>query len=77
MRVVNKKGDELGIPVVRAREGYMRASQDGYEHEDLFIWGAGFHPTGLLYGYVVDSMVPVVAEQLKEWHGIDLDEETD
>ena len=77
MRVINKKGDELGIPVVRAREGYMRASREGYEHEDLFIWGAGFHPTGLLYGYVVESMVPVVAEQLKEWHGIDLDEERD
>ncbi len=40
----------------------MRASRADYKHEDRFIWGTGFHPIGLLYSFVVDSMVPAVGD---------------
>lgn len=73
VRTINETGAQLGIPVLQTEKDYLRAEADGYTVDDLGDRrAAGLHPSGLLFGYIVESMVPVVEEALKEWHGIDL-----
>jgi hypothetical protein len=74
LRTIDAMGEKLGIPVVRGNDDFNRAVADGYTHDDLLIWASGAHPRRLMYGYVVESMVPVVAAELKKWHGMDLGE---
>lgn len=75
--IIDETGERLGIPVVRTILDLERAYRDGYQAADLFVNAAGPHPTGILYGYIAESMVPVVADTLKEWRGIDLDSPPD
>jgi lysophospholipase L1-like esterase len=72
---IDAAGARLEIPIVRSEEDVARAVADGRTDKELFVWAAGPHPTALLYSYIVESMVPRVAEALKEWHEIDLDGE--
>jgi hypothetical protein len=71
--VIDRMGAELGIPVVRTEDDVARAMADGHKSGDLAVFAAGPHPTGILYGYMVESMVPHVALALREWQGIELD----
>jgi lysophospholipase L1-like esterase len=72
---IDAMGAQLGIPIVRSEEDVARAIADGHTEKELFVWAAGPHPTALMYGYIVESMVPQVAEALKKWYAIDLDAE--
>ena len=72
---IDAAGARLEIPIVRSEEDVVRALADGRTDKELFVWAAGPHPTALLYSYIVESMVPQIAEALKKWHGIDLDGE--
>jgi hypothetical protein len=57
-------GREFGVPVIDSHLDFVRALQEGNPARDLLDLNAGTHPSRLLYGYIVDSMLPVVAEQL-------------
>ena len=73
VRTINATGARLGIPVLQTERDYLRAEADGYTLDDLGdTRAAGLHPSGILFGYIVESMVPLVEEALREWHGIDL-----
>jgi hypothetical protein len=73
VQTINETGAKLGIPVVQTEKDYLRAEADGHTLDDLGDRrAAGLHPSGILYGYIVESMVPLVEEALGEWHGIDL-----
>ena len=68
-------GSEMDFPVVRAGDARARAEADGHGFKELFVIAAGPHPTGVLYGYIVEAMLPRIVEVLKDWHRIDLDAE--
>ena len=73
VRTINETGARLGIPVVQTEKDYLRAEADGYTLDDLGDRrAAGLPPSGILFRYIVESMVPMIEEALKEWHGIDL-----
>jgi lysophospholipase L1-like esterase len=73
LQTIASTGAQLGIPVLQAEKDYARASADGHTLRTLGnSRGVGLHPSGILYGYIVESMVPLVEEALREWHGIDL-----
>jgi hypothetical protein len=73
LHTIANTGARLGIPVVQAQEDFARARADGHTLETLGnSQGVGLHPSGVLYGYIVESMVPLVEKALREWHGIDL-----
>lgn len=71
-QTITTTGARLGVPVLETVRDFERAEVDGYTIKELGDRQAGLHPSGLLYGYIVESMVPVVEETLREWHGIDL-----
>jgi hypothetical protein len=72
LQTIEATGARLGIPVLQTEKDYLRAEADGYTLDDLGDKRAGLHPSGILFGYIVESMVPLVEEALREWHGIDL-----
>jgi hypothetical protein len=73
LQTIANTGAQLGIPVLQAERDYTRALADGHTLETLGnSKGVGLHPSGILYGYIVESMVPLVEKTLREWHGIDL-----
>ncbi len=73
VETINASGARLGIPVLQTEKDYLRAEADGYTVFDLGDRrAAGLHPSGILFGYIVESMLPLVEEALREWHGIDL-----
>jgi len=76
VKTIDETGARLGIPVLHSEKDYLRATADGYTLDDLGDRrAAGLHPSAILYGYIVESMVPLIEEVLKEWHGIDLSQE--
>lgn len=72
LKTIDATGARLGIPVVRTELDYERALADGYTLPQLADMSAGLHPSKVLFGYIVQSMVPVILETLKEWDGIEL-----
>jgi lysophospholipase L1-like esterase len=73
LQTIANTGARLGMPVLQAEKDYARALADGHTLRTLGnSRGVGLHPSGILYGYIVESMVPLVEEALREWHGIDL-----
>lgn len=63
-RVIEQAGFEAGVPVLDGVKELERAVAAGHSIHSLIDLSAGPHPTALLYGYVVDSLVPVVEEAL-------------
>jgi hypothetical protein len=58
-------GRRFDVPVIETRLDFIRALEDGNLARDLIDLNAGTHPSRLFYSYIVDSMLEVVAEQLK------------
>ena len=63
-RVIERAGFEAGISVLDAVRDFERAVSEGHAIRSLIDLSAGPHPTALLYGYVVESLVPVIEEIL-------------
>ena len=53
-------GKQLYLPVVDGNRVFERAVAEGHAIRDLIELSAGPHPTALLYGYIVKSLVPIV-----------------
>jgi lysophospholipase L1-like esterase len=68
---IRTSGDGLGVPVVKTDVDLARAQRDGHPQAALLTFGAGPHPTGLLYRYVAESTLPHV-EMLLRQAGVDL-----
>lgn len=62
--VIAGMGAELGVPVIDSRDAYARAVEAGHKPGHLIVMAAGPHPTRLLYGYVVQQMIPEVEKAL-------------
>jgi hypothetical protein len=43
----------------------QRAIADGHDPSELIVMAAGPHPTGLLYRYVVEDLMPLVTQSLE------------
>jgi hypothetical protein len=63
-RVIADLGREHGVPVVVSRKDLARAKGDGHEPRALIIEAAGPHPGAVLYGYVSESLEPLVVQLL-------------
>jgi len=61
---------QQGVPVIDTRRALARASREGYRRGQLIDERAGPHPTGLLYGYVVEDLLPVVEALLSTRHAL-------
>jgi hypothetical protein len=51
---IGEAGVRLGVPVVDTSLDARRAEVDGVY--PIFVWGAGYHPTGALNGYIAASV---------------------
>ena len=63
-RVIERAGFDAEIPVLDGVEDFERAVGEGHAIRSLIDLSEGPHPTGLLYGYLVESLVPVVEGRL-------------
>ena len=63
-RVIEVAGFEASVPVLDAVLDFERAVADGHAIRSLIDLSAGPHPSALLYGYVVESLIPVIEETL-------------
>ncbi len=63
-RVIQQAAFELDVPVVDALRDLERAVADGHTIPTLIDTSQGPHPSGLLYGYIVDSLLPLVENAL-------------
>jgi hypothetical protein len=70
--VIEATGGRLGVGVIDTAAELRRALADGLTPDALIDREAGPHPSGVLYGYVVRAMVPVVERTLASWRGLDL-----
>jgi len=55
---------ELDVPLVESEEALERAQRDGHGLYELIVMAAGPHPRRLLYGYIVEDMLPQVLAAL-------------
>jgi hypothetical protein len=62
--LIERNAAALGVPVVVTARDRERAEADGLNEGQLFVFAAGPHPSPALYGYIVESLVPRVAEVL-------------
>lgn len=69
-RIIVQAAARAGVGVVDTRRAMERARGDGYARADLIDERAGLHPSGVLYGYVVQAMLPEVESLLSAWHGL-------
>jgi hypothetical protein len=63
-RVIERAAFDADVPLVDTNRDLERAVAQGHRIPVLIDTSAGPHPTGLLYGYVVESLVPVVESVL-------------
>ena len=63
-RVIARAGFEANVPVIDTNRDMERAVAAGHSIPALIDTTAGPHPTGVLYGYVVESAIPVVEDAL-------------
>jgi len=68
--IIHVTGARLGVGVVDSATAMRRALAEGHGIEALIDRRAGPHPSGLLYGYVVQAMLPMVEDTLAAWHGL-------
>jgi hypothetical protein len=68
-QVIETAGGQLGVGVVDSSAALRRGLADGQDLEALLDRRAGPHPSGLLYGYVVEAMLPEVEDTLAAWYG--------
>lgn len=59
-RAIERAAFEAGVPVVDTQLDLERAVAAGHAIPALIDTSTGPHPSGILYGYVVDSLLPVV-----------------
>lgn len=50
---------------MRTLELYKQA-ETRHARRELVVKGAGLHPSGLLYGYIVEAMLPQVERLLRQ-----------
>jgi len=62
--VIERNALALGVPVVVTARDRERAEADGLKPGELFVFGAGPHPSPALYGYIVESLVSPIADAL-------------
>jgi hypothetical protein len=62
--VIERAAFESDVPVVDTIRALERGVARGHAIPALIDTSAGPHPTGLLYGYVVDELLPVVESAL-------------
>jgi len=62
--IIERTGGELGVPVVVTAHDRQRALDDGLRDVQLFVFSAGPHPSRVMYGYIVESLLPRVEEAL-------------
>ena len=58
--VVREVAGGLDVELVDTLDDRARAEEDGYGAPDLFVMAAGPHPRRILYGYIAESMLPIV-----------------
>jgi hypothetical protein len=63
--IILENATELGVPVMDAGKSMARALAAGNKPLDLFVNAAGPHPTQILYAYIVEDMLPLVATHLE------------
>jgi hypothetical protein len=56
---VRTAGERLRVPVVDTLQDAARARKAGVN--PIFVWGAGYHPSGALYGYIAESVANAAA----------------
>jgi len=66
--IIETAGARLDVGVVDSAAAMRRALSDGHLLDALIDQRAGPHPSHLLYGYVVDAMLPLVEDTLAAWH---------
>ena len=67
---IRRVAGQEGVAVIDTRRSLARAAQSGHQRPELIDERAGPHPTRLLYGYVVEDMLPAVEAALSTWHGL-------
>jgi hypothetical protein len=66
--ILRAVADPVGVPVLSTLEARDRAHAKGHEAGELIFKGAGVHPTGTLYGYIAEAMLPLVLEVVDRRH---------
>lgn len=59
-RAIARAARRTGTPWIDTTRDLERAHRDGYGLDELIDDRAGAHPSKILYGYVVESLLPVV-----------------
>ena len=72
-RTILATGGALGVAVIDTSASLERSLEAGHLRPELIDERAGPHPSRLLYGYIVEDMVPEVEAALSAWHGIDFE----
>lgn len=72
-RFILEAGARSGVGVIRTAPAMARARADGFHRADLIDERSGPHPSGILYGYVVEAMLPWVERTLALRSGPSLD----
>ncbi len=68
-QVIERAAFENGVDIVDGNRAFERAVAEGHAIRDLIDLSAGPHPTGLLYRYIVASLVPIVEATLDASRG--------
>jgi hypothetical protein len=69
-RTIRQAAGQGGAAVIDTRRALVRAAAAGHRRPELIDERAGPHPTRLLYGYVVEDLLPEVEAALSSWHGL-------
>ena len=69
-RLILEAGARSGVGVIETAPAMARARAAGYSRADLIDERSGPHPSGVLYGYVVEAMLPDVEQTLSAWYGL-------
>ena len=67
--VIEKAAFDNGVPVIDGNRAFERAVSEGHAIRDLIDLSAGPHPSALLYGYIVQSLIPLVDAALADQAG--------
>ena len=57
---IRRTGERFDVPVIDTGQLLSSVDREDLPDEKLFVEAFGPHPSGLLYGFVVRSLVPVV-----------------
>ena len=73
-QLILEAGARSGVGVIETAPAMARARADGYSRAELIDERSGPHPSGVLYRYAVEAMLPDVERTLAVWHGLPLGE---